>query len=357
MKKRLTAIAFIFAFFILLIPFFFFIQQSDAELQKPLAEIVLYNWKDFTDKEMLKKFKDETGISVILREYETMEMSVSEFQFNPEGFDVIIVENNLPEFLEKIRLIRDFDLSKIPNIENLENDYRKRLPHAIPYLSGTTGYIINTDFVKEKADSLSVLWNEKYKGKIVLLDDHREFMAIILKSLGYSINSVNPRELKEAEAKALLLKNNNIEFGETFGNIKKVISGEKWIAQTYSGDMLYKARNYKNIVFVLPKEGFNLWTEYFMISAATGQYEEVHKLVDFFLRPENAAMSAKKFFYNAPVKGIAAYLDKDFAQNATVFPPEEQFKKGERLKDIGSATKEYQRIFNMMKEPNDEKRR
>ena len=46
-------------------------------------EVRLYNWKDFTDKALLKDFEAETGITVYLNEFKTGEEMIASLQLHP----------------------------------------------------------------------------------------------------------------------------------------------------------------------------------------------------------------------------------------------------------------------------------
>ncbi|MEQ8191524.1 MAG: spermidine/putrescine ABC transporter substrate-binding protein [Candidatus Eremiobacterota bacterium] len=352
MKKIYFSIILIF----LLTTVFFIVKK----IEKPVIEqenkvVTFYNWKEYTDISVLTDFERETGIKVTLYEYETMPMMIAEVHSNPGKYDVIVMDGNIVSVMKELKLIEELDLNRLPDYKNVKEELRKKPfydhqgRYSVPHLWGTTGLVYNTDYVGEPVNSWKVLWNKKYKGKIALMNDPREVMAVLLKSSGYSLNSKKPEELKIAEQQGLLLKENGVKFGETIGNIEKVISGELWIAEVYNGDVFYKTGNKKNIKFVNPGEGFNLWSEYICLCSDASNKEGAYKLINYFLRPDVSARFTNTFCNVSPIAGSERYIKKEILENPVIYLSEDIFSKGEFYIDVGDTNKEYERIFNLLK--------
>lgn len=326
--------------------------QSNEEKLQP-REVVFYNWKDFTDTSILKDFEKESGIKVILKEYETRDMCIAELQTNPGLCDVLILDTYNFQFLKNQKLIQEFDNEKIPNLKLVGENVKRRLAdediYQPPYVTGTNGVVINTDFVPADTDSWTVFGNSKYKNKIMLLDDLREALVPLLCMSGLSINENNPERLDIVEKNALILKENGVAFGETFTNLDKLLKGEKWIAQTYNGDFVYKTKGKSEFKFIFPKEGFLKWIVIFALHSDTKNPENAHAFVNYMLRPDIAARSATTFSYQSPIKGVEKFMPEDLATNSIINPPESVLKRAELGRDLGKSTSQFQKIFNMMK--------
>jgi len=93
--------------------------KTTAESNKPLEqtpkakEIVLYNWEDYTNKSILEDFQKKYGIQVILKEYKTPDMMLSEIQSRPQEYDVLMLPDETVFVLRQCRLLTELDLSKI----------------------------------------------------------------------------------------------------------------------------------------------------------------------------------------------------------------------------------------------------
>jgi len=82
----------------------------------------------------------------------------------------------------KIELLADyFGVNKSDLIEDKTQEVKELKIPTSPLVQKIT----------EKVDSWDILWNEKYKRKIIMLDSSRDTIGITLKKLGYSLNSKN----------------------------------------------------------------------------------------------------------------------------------------------------------------------
>ncbi len=315
----------------------------------------LFNWKDFTDTSLLQEFEEETGIRVELLEYETSQEMIAAIQSKPDSYDVISADTSLIPLLSELRMIENLDEERLPGFSIIKEEIRGShlLRYeglkAVPYLWGTTGLVINTDFVPATARSWGDLWNPAFAGKIALLDDTREAMMAVLKSCGFSANTRDLEELRVAEEKALRLKANGVRLGETFENIRGVIRGDLWMAQAYSGDVAYLARGMKNIIYVLPTEGFNAWLDCLLLCNDAVNRDEAYLLLDFFLRPEVSSRAALSFYYGTPVEGAEKIMRESEDYDPSLFPQEWAMIKGEFYMELGETNREYERIFQLLR--------
>lgn len=328
--------------------------SEQNEQKPPPRDVVFYNWKDFTDKSILRDFEKETGIAVTLKEYETRDMCIAQLQTNPGLCDVLILDTYNISYLKNQKLITEFNNEKLPNARNVDENVKRRLAneniYQPPYLTGTNGIIINTRYVPADTNSWTVFGNKKYKNKIMLLDDLRETLVPILCMSGLSINETDTAKLDIVEKNARLLKENGVTFGETFTNLDKMLKGEKWIAQTYNGDFIYKTKGRSEFKFVFPKEGFLKWIVIFALHSDAKNPEGAHAFVNYMLRPDIAARSAQTFSYQSPIKGVEKYLPEELAKNEIINPPASVLTRAELGRDMGESTNQYQKIFNMMKQ-------
>ncbi|MCP4130602.1 MAG: spermidine/putrescine ABC transporter substrate-binding protein [bacterium] len=321
-------------------------------------KLVFYNWKNYTDISILNDFEKETGITVVLKEFDTANQAIAEIQSNPDSYDLIGVDDGMTPLLKKLKLIRKLDFNKIPNSKYIKKQFRmsffyaysKNLAqYAIPYHWGTTGLVINTRFVKEPVNSWGILWNKKYSGKAIVLDDLREAMSVLLNYSGFSLNTKDIAELETAGNRGLGLKKNRILFDDYISAMDKILKEEKWIAQMYNATYLEKASKQKHLKYILPEEGYNLWVTHFSISSDSRRLEAAYRLLNFLLKPEISARSATKLYSATVVQGSEAHMPPELINNPVLLPSPEELKRGEYYQDLGAIINEHQRIFNSIK--------
>jgi spermidine/putrescine transport system substrate-binding protein len=127
------------------------------------------------------------------------------------------------------------------------------------------------------------------------------------------------------------------------------MSGDLWIAQVYNGDVFYRASDRKDIKFVNPKEGFNVWGDAYCLSSDAKNKDEAFKLLNYLLKPDMSARSVNKFYYATSIDGAEKYINKKMLGNPIIYPSLELLKKGEVYIDIGETNRDYTRIFSSMK--------
>ncbi|HNT28173.1 MAG TPA: spermidine/putrescine ABC transporter substrate-binding protein [bacterium] len=347
MRRSVIFIAILCVFALLVLYFFF---HSPSKTDRKEQELAILTWEDYTDRQMVADFERETGIAVTVVEIKTSSEQVARLQDEPAAFDLVVVDESVLEYVLNAKLTRPFDLSKIPNITDITSRFGTRLPMAVPQFWGTAGYIIDTRQVPADTDSVEMLWDPRYRDRIRLLDDAPDAIVPLLHRARLSINGTASAEQENAIIRyAEELRENGVSFGDTFDNIAKVMDGTVWIAQTYSGDYLYKARDLPHLRFVLPREGFRLWADYFVLSKSARNLEAAHRFISFRLRPEVAARASSTFFYPCAVKGSEKLLRPELRENSVMFPAISTLERGERYERNKDPIPLHQKLFNLMK--------
>lgn len=334
--------------FALLALYFFF--HSPSKTDRKGQELVILTWEDYTDRQMIADFERETGISVTIVEIKTSGEQIARLEDDPAAFDLVVVDESVLAYVLNAKLARPFDIAKIPNIASVTSRFGSKLPMAVPQFWGTAGYIIDTRQVPPDTDSVEMLWDPRYRGRIRLLDDTLDAIVPILHRARVSLNGTADAEQEKALIRhAEELRDNGVFFGDTFDNIATVMDGTVWIAQTYSGDYLYKARGLPHLRFVLPREGFRLWADYFVLSKAARNSEAAHRFISFRLRPEIAARASNTFFYPCAVNGSEKLLRPELRENSVILPAASTLERGERYEQNKDPIPLHQKLFNLMK--------
>ncbi len=85
------------------------------------------------------------------------------------------------------------------------------------------------------------------------------------------------------------------------------------------------------------------------IPAGAKNIEAAHKMIDFLLRPENAAKIAMEIGYPTPVKTAYKLLPKEFAEDKNIFPPQSVMDNGVWQDEVGEASVLYDEYFQKLK--------
>lgn len=287
--------------------------------------LVFWNWPDYVTTDALLGFERETGIRVEMRIFEDEEILLGAMQSSEFRGDVIVVSDTVAEELIAAQLITPLDLAKIPNTAHIEPPLRatNATPvHGAPYLAGTTGVIVNTAHIPQ-ADSWNVLWDETLKGRIAMLPSGYEVVSVASKKLGFAIL---PRTEAEFQAvRDALLAQRPLLRGYLPVNeiIDRMVSGDLWAAQIYSGDALLARDQNPDLRYFVPREGGMLWTDKLMIPRSSRHKEQAMAFIDYLQRPE--VMAKLSAALHAPTPNVAArkLLPPEILANPAIYPPQD----------------------------------
>ena len=299
-------------------------------------EIVLnvYNWGEYIEQSTIDMFEEKYPyIDVNYTTFDSNEAMYSKIVSGAASYDIVIPSEYMVSKLINEDMLAELDFSNIPNYKYIGNAYRNlssdpENKYSVPYFWGTVVVIYNSQFVDEADvadESLSLLWNEKYAGKILMFDNPRDSFGIALTKLGYSMNSEVDSQWQEA-AKLLSEQKPIVQAYVMDAIFDKMEAGEAWIAPYYAGDALVIQENNPDIEFYMPVEGTNMFVDSMCILNTTEHKKEAELFINFMCEPEIAAMNAETVGYATPNTEAAKLLDPEITDNKIVYPDEEYLK-------------------------------
>lgn len=290
-------------------------------------KVIVYNWGEYIDPNVLDLFEKETGIDVIYEEYETNEIMYPKIQSGAIAYDVVCPSDYMIQRMIQNDLLAEINFDNMPNYKYIDPTYLEHSKefdpenkYSVPYLYGTVGILYNKTLVDEPIDSWSCLWDEKYKDSILMQDSVRDAFGVTLKYLGYSLNSTDLDEL--SEAKQLLIDQKPLVQAYVIDQVRdKMIGNEAAIGVIYSGEAHYTKSENPNLEYVIPKEGSNLWIDGWVIPKNAKHKENAEKFIDFLCRPDIALMNFNYITYSVPNTELKNLIkDEEIKNNRVIFP-------------------------------------
>ncbi|SHK62531.1 spermidine/putrescine transport system substrate-binding protein/spermidine/putrescine transport system permease protein [Selenomonas ruminantium] len=318
-----------------------------AEEEDEGADVLyVYSWGDYLSEDAIKQFEDETGIKVVLDEYDTNESMYPRIAEGAEAYDVLCPSDYMINKLIHNDLLQPLDFSQLPNArKNIGQDFFEQSKmfdregkYSVPYCWGTVGIMYNTKMVQEPVDSWKILWDEKYKDNILMQDSARDAIMIPLRMLGYSMNTTNEAELQAA--RDLLIQQKPLVQAYGVDDIRdKLSSGEAALGVIFSGEAIKLMKSNPNLRFQpAPKEGTNVWIDSWVIPKNARHVENAHKFIDFMCRTDIAAANFEELGYSTPNTTVRDEVEEDLGEYVEVaFPPEEVYKGQESYSYLGEA--------------------
>lgn len=306
----------------------------------------VYSWSEYLPQDVRDGFTAKTGIKVNLTLYESNEMLVDKLQAGVSDFDVVVPSDYTVAILKRQGLVQKIDAGRIANWKNLDpkllgRAYDPKNEYAMPYFWGTTGIGFDKQAVAGGAvDSWNVMFDEKYAGKILMLKDARECLAVALKRMGKSINERDPAVLRQAGEvlkgqKRLVKVYNSDDSDQTLGR------GDVVLAHGFNGQLAkLVASDPARFGYVVPKEGGTMWIDAMCIPAKAKHVAEAHEFLNYLLDPEVGARVVNQVSYASGNLAARAKIEPRILNDPAIYPPEDVVKRCEVMEDLGDGVME-----------------
>ena len=291
-------------------------------------KLYVYNWGEYIDEDVIKQFEEETGIDVVYDMFETNEIMYAKLAQDSSAYDVVCPSDYMIQKLIEKGLVQELNFDNMPNAKanigqqyyDQASDFDQDNKYCVPYCWGTVGILYNKTMVDDVVDSWDILWDEKYAGQILMQDSVRDAFMIALLKNGFSLNTLNPDEIRIATDDLIAQK--PLVQAYVIDQVRdKMIGEEAAIGVIYSGEAIYTARENPNLVYVVPKEGTNVWIDAWVITKGSKNVENAEKWIDFMCRADIALKNFEYITYSTPnVAAQELIEDEDIKNSPVAFP-------------------------------------
>lgn len=313
------------------------------------SSINVYNWGEYIDQTVLNDFEKQTGIKVNYTTYASNEEMYSKIVSGAASYDVIIPSEYMIAKMIDEDLLAELDFNNIPNYKYIGERYRgleydPEEKYSVPYTWGTVVVIYNTKYVDEadvEDESLDLLWNEKYKGKILMFDNPRDAFALALTKNGYSMNTLNKDEWNVA-AESLMEEKPLVQAYVMDQIFDKMINEEAWIAPYYAGDAMVMMEDNEDIAAYVPVEGANQFFDSMCVLKSSTHKKEAEMFINFMCETDIAVRNAEEVWYAIPHTAAFEELDEEMREDTMVYPPDEVLEKCEVFANLPKEIMEIQ---------------
>jgi spermidine/putrescine transport system substrate-binding protein len=209
----------------------------------------IFNYPEYIYGALLKEFGKKYGVTVKVTPFDDITTGVTKLASGTVQPDVTEMTPDLLSRVVAGKLVKPLNLDYIPNLKKnvwpglVDPFYDVGSRYGVPYTVYSTGIAWRTDRVKEDIPAMSnpldIYWHSQaYKGKVALLSEVRETIAMALLHRGdKDINTEDPAKVNQAVADLQELYNIcNIKVGDL--QYSNVPEDKAWLNQAWSGDML-----------------------------------------------------------------------------------------------------------------------
>ena len=306
-------------------------------------EVHVYNWSDYIDEALLKKFEDETGIKLVYDVFDSNEILETKLLAGGSGYDVVVPTGSFLQRQIQAGVFQKLDKAKLPNIVNSWDMVAERTQkydpgneYSVNYMWGTTGIGINVAKVKEvlgedaPVDSLALIFDPANMEKLSacgvhLLDAPTEIIPAALKYIGEDPDTQDFTVIEKTEPVLTAIA----PFVQKFHSseyINALANGDICAVFGWSGDILMardraaEAGNGVEIEYHIPKEGALMWFDQLAIPVDAPNADAAHKFINFMLDAHNMAAASNYVYYANGNKASQEFLNEDVIGDSAIYP-------------------------------------
>ena len=295
--------------------------------------VIVYNWGEYIDPDMLEQFEAETGIRVIYDEFETNETMYPKVEAGAAEYYVVCPSDYMISKMIQNDLLMELNFDHIPNAKNnigmqywqQSEGFDPENKYSVPYCWGTVGILYNRTMVDEPITSWAQLWDEKYRDEILMQDSVRDAFMVAEKLYGYSMNTLDAQEL--LTVKNALIEQKPLVQAYVIDQVRdKMIGNEAAIGVIYSGEAIYTQYENSDLEYVIPAEGTNVWIDSWVILKNAPHQENAEKFIDFMCRGDVALKNFEYITYSTPNDAAKALIEDEEIKNSPIaFPDLSQY--------------------------------
>lgn len=319
--------------------------------------LTLLTWPSYFDEAVLRDFEREYDARIEIVTYKSTEDMGRQLEVIP-GIDVVVMASHAVADQASQRRLRLLDDARLTNLSNLDPDFLATAdpataPFAVPYLWGTVALLYN----KHKISALEPTWRAIFDahhmpGSFVLLDEMRDMLGVALKARGWSSNTLDPNQIRDA---GRLLAASRADprcqgFRDGLTGATDVRDGKVDLAVVWNGlAARLVAAEPSRLGLLVPSEGSIAFVDVLAISAQTRDDDLAHRFINYVLRAEAGMRLARFAQYATPNRAARQQLPPQERDNPLVYPGKDEVRRFEPHRGVGRALPSYVQTWESLK--------
>jgi spermidine/putrescine transport system substrate-binding protein len=202
-------------------------------------------------------------------------------------------------------LLQPIDTSRLSNwpdvigeLKTLRNTQEAGEQWFVPFDWGQTSITYRTDLVDINEDSWSLLWDERYKGRLAMMAAAEDAWWCAAIYAGVDVNNVTDDDI--AKVRALLKKQRPLLrfYQNDMTQVEQALaSGELVAAMTWNASPLELTKQGLPVKFANVKEGALTWVCGLVLAAGAPHYDKAHDLIDAMIGVDPGVFLISEYGY------------------------------------------------------------
>ncbi len=319
--------------------------------------LYVYNWSEYIPQEVYDMFEEETGIRVVETTFSSNEeMLAKVIAGGSSQYDIIVASNYVLNALIDENLIKEIDISKLENFDNLADEYvglefDPDNTYTVPYMTTITMVCYNKDMLDElgvELNSFDDLLDPALENNIVVVDDCREIVDIALKAQGEDPDTQDEETIANTYEWLSQLAD-NIKIYDSDTAYSPLATNEVAVGIVYNIDVALAMAENDAIEIALLNEPCEISYDNFVITSECSNEEAAEQFIDFILRPDVYKLCQEEFPGICLNEGTLELMDDDYLNNPAANVDSEVVENAHIINDVGDAAEYYDEVYSRMK--------
>jgi spermidine/putrescine transport system substrate-binding protein len=291
----------------------------------------VYNYADYLDPVVLKRFQKRYGVTVEIATYNSADEAIAKLAAGAVSFDIIVglSGSNIVNLIAQ-QLLQPLNHSYLPNLERnvwpelQDPAYDRGSRFTAPYVAWSDGIGWRNDKIREEIAAMDVPWDifwhsQAYRGKVAILDDKRDALSMPMQR--DALRAGARPDVNTEDAAVIEKAGRDLAQLTDISAVKVAITdyqtlpeAKTWLHHSWSGDLLgaafyYMPKGVKPDVlsFWGPQGNGVVQNDFFCIGRTAKSPALAHRFIDFMLDEKNAFDNFVNFTgYTPPQKTIDA---------------------------------------------------
>jgi spermidine/putrescine transport system substrate-binding protein len=291
------------------------------------GELNIFNWGNYTNPELIKKFETTYNVKVSVTDFDSNETALAKVRQGGTGFDVAMPsQSHLPIWISE-GLVLETNPGQMENGKNIapewaNPDFDPGRKYSVPWQWGTIGLSVNTDVYKGDINTWGILFNtpDELKGKVNVVPEMSDVMYAAIVWNGGKLCEADKAILKKARDTLVEAKKNWLSMD--YASLNKMVAGDLSATMDWNGSALRQRLQKPSIAYGYPKEGVTFWSDNAVVLKESKNVENAKLFQNFIMDPENAALISAFAKYSNGIAGSDAFMPAEMKGAPELNPPD-----------------------------------
>lgn len=224
-----------------------------------------------------------------------------------------------------------------PSLQSIKNTVFDGQHWFAPFDWGQTAITYRTDLVEVEEDSWSLLWDERYAGRLSVIDAAEDAWWCAAIYAGVDVENLTDADI--AKVRDLLAQQRPLMrfYNSNMSEVEQALaSGELVAAMTWNSSPLELTKEGVPVRFMIPKEGALTWVCGMVLTSNATHYDKAHDVIDALIGQQSGVFLIKEYGYgHGNMKAFEAVAEEDLVARGLSKDPQAVLDSGVFVTSVG----------------------